>query len=203
MEPNQGPQGARRAYGACAQRGARTCAVAGAGPRAGLRGGWAAARAVDVFGGCGGGAALGGDRGRGAEPGSGSALERARPEWSSGREPAGEPCVPGNGSAGRLSGGPWGGEGSGLAAGERRVRPGWACGGAPACFGVPRVDPTPPALRPCRRRLPRVALAEGRSLSLKRCARPTPGSTSLERLGFRGRQGLIVTRRASVPNPRR
>lgn len=31
--------------------GARTCAVGGAGPRAGRRRGWAAARAVDVFGG--------------------------------------------------------------------------------------------------------------------------------------------------------
>lgn len=153
---NKGPQGAKGAHGACAQRGARTCAVAGAGPRSGLRGGWAAARAVDVFGGCGGrrGAGRRPRGGRGAEPGSESALERARPEWSSGREPAGEPCVPGNGSVGRLSRGRWGGKGSGLAAGERRLRLGWACGGACACFGVPRVDPTPPALRPCRRRLP-------------------------------------------------
>lgn len=59
---------------------------------------------------------------------------------------------------------------------------------------TPRLLPCAPAGAVARR----VALADGRSLPLKRCARPAPGSTFSERLGFRGRQGLIVTRRASL-----
>lgn len=60
--------------------------IAGAGSRAGVSGGREAARAVDVLCGCGGGGRASRGEGRagpGAEPGSGSAPEPARPEWSS------------------------------------------------------------------------------------------------------------------------
>lgn len=102
--------------------------------RQALAGGWAAARAVDVFGGSGSAAARGG----GLNPEVGRRWsERARSAARlGGLEPAGEPWVPGNGSRGALV--PWGGKGSGLAVGERRVlRPGRACEGASSCFGRP------------------------------------------------------------------
>lgn len=118
--------------------------------------GWAAARAVDVFGGCRGGAALGGDRaeGGGLDPEVGRRWSERAGSGARAGSQRGSPGSPVMEPRGACPGASGVGRGSGVAAGERRLRLGWACEGASACVGVPRVDPTPPALRPCRGRLP-------------------------------------------------
>lgn len=174
------------------------------GPRSGLRGGWAAARAVDVFGGCGGGAALGGERaeGGGLNPEVGRRWsERARSGAQAGSQ-RGSPASPVMDLWGVCPGDPGVGRGAGwprASAVSARAGPAEALVLASVSLGsTPRLLPCAPAGAVSRR----VALADGRSLSLKRCARPAPGSTFLERLWI-SRPPRPYCHPPSVPDPRR
>lgn len=117
----------------------------------------------------------------------------------SGWEPAGEPWVPGNGSVGRLPRETGVGR---VARSRRRVQSSLGQGpGRLFCFLSSSLWLTlllllsaPPGAVSCG-----VVLAVGRSRSLRRCALPALGKGRLmERRGFRGRDGLIVTNPAPL-----